>query len=67
MTTATNDRTDRYPLFHPPGVIRVVTPAESATTEGHTMLRLSLWENITSTLKAFAHAWVSAQAHRAGP
>lgn len=66
MTTATNERTDRFPLFHPPGVIRVVTPAESATA-AHTTVRPSVWENIKSTLKAFAHAWVSAQAHRAGP
>jgi hypothetical protein len=66
MTTATNERTDRFPLFHPPGVIRVVTPAESAT-EGHTTLQPSGWENIKSTLKAFARAWVAAQAHRAGP
>ena len=44
---------------------RVVTPAED---DSQTPDAVVTWmQNVRSTLVAFARAWVSAQAHRAGP
>jgi hypothetical protein len=70
--------TESSPLFHPPGVIRIVTPAEEPAIDRHTLS--VVWETrrrakhgslspIARTTRALcrvAHVWVKAQAHRGG-
>ena len=66
----------RTSVFHPPGAIRLVSPAEDAVrgTGEHASVRSAMagrprtimFERALGTLRRFARVWAQAQVHRAG-
>ena len=66
----------RTSVFHPPGAIRLLSPAEDAVreTREHVSVRPAtagrsrslMFERARGTLRRFARVWAQAQMHRAG-
>jgi hypothetical protein len=60
-------------VFHPPGVVRLVSPAELDAMQGRARSAAMVptrvpasKHRVVDALRRFARAWVSAQVHRAG-